>query len=543
MPVKGYGKRAKVVLLLAVTLIGSALSGCAASKPAASETEKLVAKEELVLACGGEPTDGGFDPTQGWGRYGSPLFQSTLLARNDKLEIVNDLATGYTVSDDGLTYTVKLRPASFSDGTDVTADDVVFTYETAGKSGSVVDLTMMKSVKAVDPSTVEFTLKQPSSVFIYRMAELGIVPKASYSEDYLNKPIGSGPYKFVQWDKGQQLIVERNDEYYGAKPTFKKITFLFLAEDAAFAAAKAGQVDIAAIPASFAKQTVEGMKVMPVKSVDNRGVGFPMVPNTGKKTKEGAAIGNDVTSDKAIRLAVNYAMDRKALVDGPLHGFGSPAFSVADGLPWGNPDVSIPDGDLEKAKSILADAGWEDSNGDKILEKGNTKAAFKLIYPAEDSLRQALSLAVADQMRPLGIDIEVVGKSWDEIKPLMHSNAVLWGWGSHDPTEIDMIHNTKWAGVEWYNAGFYSNPTVDGYLNSAMSAKTEDEAIRFWQKAAWDGTTGYSAKGDAVYAWLVNIDHCYLVKDGLDVGELRVQPHGHGWPITANITEWKWNGQ
>ena len=200
---KGYGRIAKVAALLVVALLGSALGGCAASKPAASGTEKAAAKEELVLAVGGEPTDGGFDPTQGWGRYGSPLFQSTLLARNDKLEIVNDLATGYTVSDDGLTYTVKLQPAKFSDGTPLTADDVVFTYQTAGKSGSVVDLTMMESVKAVDASTVEFKLKHPSSVFLYRLAELGIVPKATYSADYLNKPgrfgslqdgpVGQGP--------------------------------------------------------------------------------------------------------------------------------------------------------------------------------------------------------------------------------------------------------------------------------------------------------------------------------------------------------------
>ena len=141
----------------------------------------------------------------------------------------------------------------------------------------------------------------------------------------------------VQWDKGQQLIVEANPEYYGTKPAFKKVTFLFLAEDAAFAAAKAGQVDMAAIPSSFASQTVEGMKVVAVDSVDNRGVGFPMVPAQGKKTKDGYAIGNDVTSDKAIRLAVNYAMDRKALVDGPLYGYGSAAFSPADGLPGAVP--------------------------------------------------------------------------------------------------------------------------------------------------------------------------------------------------------------
>ncbi len=534
--------RLSVLFLIAILLVGSA-AGCSTAKADRGDAAANTNKDELVLACGGEPTDGGFDPTAGWGRYGSPLFQSTLLARNNNLQIVNDLATGYEVSDDGLTYTVKLRPARFSDGEDLTAADVVFTYQTAGKSGSVVDLTMMEQVKALDASTVQFTLKKPSSVFVYRMAELGIVPEHAYGPDYADNPVGSGPYTFVQWDKGQQLIVEANPEYYGTKPAFKKVTFLFLAEDAAFAAAKAGEVDIAAIPSAFASQKVEGMQVVPVDSVDNRGVGFPMVKNEGKKTADGYPIGNDVTSDKAIRLAVNYAVDRQALVDGPLYGYGSPAFSPADGLPWGNTGLAFEDGDIKKAEQILAAAGWRDTDADDVLEKGSTEAKFTLVYPAEDSLRQALSLAVADAMKPLGVEIEVIGKSWDEIASLMHANAVLWGWGSHDPTEINMIYNSKWAGIQWNNAEFYANPTVDRNLNTAMGANSEAEAIPYWQAAAWDGTTGYSAQGDAVYAWLVNIDHVYLVRDGLDIGEQRVQPHGHGWPLTANITEWVWTGK
>ena len=105
----------------------------------------------------------------------------------------------------------------------------------------------------------------------------GIVPKHAYGADYAENPIGSGPYQFVQWDKGQQLIVKANPEYYDKKPYFKKLTFLFLSEDAAFAAAKAGDVDVASIPAAFSNQKVPGMKLEAVKTVDNRGIVFPFV--------------------------------------------------------------------------------------------------------------------------------------------------------------------------------------------------------------------------------------------------------------------------
>jgi peptide/nickel transport system substrate-binding protein len=96
------------------------------------------------------------------------------------------------------------------------------------------------------------------------------------------------------------------------------------------------------------------------------------------------------------------------------------------------------------------------------------------------------------------------------------------------------------AGQGYYNAGFYSNPTVDGYLDQAMTAHSEQEALPYWQKAQWDSETGFSALGDAPWAWLVNLYHVYFVSQCLDVGPQRVQPHGHGWPITANIVEWQW---
>ncbi|MEL7567056.1 MAG: ABC transporter substrate-binding protein, partial [Dehalobacterium sp.] len=121
------------------------------------------------------------------------------------------------------------------------------------------------------------------------MADLGIVPKHAHNSGYAQKPIGSGPFKFVQWDKGQQLIAEVNPDYYGEKPFFKKITFLFLSEEVAFTAAQAGQVDIVGIVPSVADQKVEGMRLVPLESVDNRGMLFPYV-KSGNKTKDGYPI-------------------------------------------------------------------------------------------------------------------------------------------------------------------------------------------------------------------------------------------------------------
>lgn len=528
-------------MLVAIMVSSFVLVGCSKGKEKGADNgNKNQKKEEFVFAFGSEP-DAGFDPTMGWGRYGSPLFQSTLLKRDDQLKIVNDLATAYETSEDGKTWKVTLREdAKFSDGEPVKASDVKFTFDTAIANGSVVDLNEIDKIEAIDDTTIAFTLKKPQSTFVNNLVATGIVPEHAYSDDYALKPIGSGPYKLVQWDKGQQLIVEANPEYYGDQPNLKKLTFLFLNEDAAFAAAQAGKVDLAYIPAAFSKKDVPGMTLKVVETVDNRGIVFPYV-KSGEKTADGVPIGNDVTADLAIRQAINIAADREALIDGVLEERGTPAYTSVDGLPWWNPETVIEDGDMEAAKKLLKDAGWEDKDNDGVLEKDSLKAEFELYYLADDEIRQSLAIAIADMMKPLGINIKIESGSWDVISKKMHSEAVLMGWGSHDPHEMYNIYGSDNAGIEFLNTGFYKNETVDGYFDQALQAKSEEEAIEFWKKAQWDGETGLSAKGDAAWAWLVNIEHLYLVKDGLDIGNQRIHVHGHGWPVTDNIADWKWS--
>lgn len=506
----------------------------AGDNAAAQET-----KNELVLAFASEP-EAGFDPITGWGRYGSPLFQSTLLKRDDDLNIAGDLATDYAVSADGKVWTVHLRDdVKFADGERLTAEDVKFTFEKALQSASVVDLNILEKVEALDETTVQFTLKNVQSTFVNSLVATGIVPEHAYDDNYAANPLGSGPFQLVQWDKGQQLIVEANPEYYEDQPHFKKLTFVFLSEDAAFAAAQAGTVDITYIPAAFSNKEVAGMKLEAVKTVDNRGIAFPYV-KSGAVTKEGLAIGNDVTADPAIRHAIDIAVDREALIEGVLEGYGSPAYTSVDGLPWWNPETVIDDADMDGARTILADAGWEDTNGDGVLEKNGLKAEFTLHYLANDVIRQSLAIAVADMMKPLGIQINIKGGSWDIIGKKMHSDAVLMGWGSHNPHEMVNIYGSENAGIDYNNTGYYSNKTVDKYFEQALQAKSEKEALEYWKKAQWDGTTGLSGKGDAAWAWLVNVDHLYLMKDNLDIGKQRIHVHGHGWPATDNIVDWKW---
>lgn len=522
-------------LTLSLLLVAS---GCASSgdDSAAEETPS-----ELRLAIGGESEEG-YDPTLGWGRYGSPLFQSTLLTRNADLSIGTDLATDWSVSDDGLVWTVDIRDdAVFSDGEPVTAEDVAYTFTTAAKQGGLTDVTALKSARAVDDDTVELTLKQPQSTFVNRLVSLGIVPEHAHGSDYAQNPVGSGPFTLVDWAKGEQLVVARNDSYYGEKTPFDRIVFVFTDEDASLAAARSGAVHLAGLPSSLATQDIDGMRLEAVTSIDNRGLHFVTVPDEGKKSPSGLPIGNDVTSDKAVRQAVNVAVDRQALVDAVLEGFGSPATGPVDNSPWYNPDSAIEDADPDRAREILADAGWKDGDGDGVVEKAGTEARFNLLYPAGDTLRQGLALSVVDQVKKAGIEITTEGVSWDEIYQRLHTDSVLFGWGSHDPYEMYSLYKSDLAGTDLFNAGYYKNAKVDEHLDAALAATDPDEANEHWKAAQLDKDgNGFTASADAAWAWLVNLEHTYFVNQCLDLGETHVEPHGHGWPITASITQWKW---
>ena len=535
-----------ITLSLMVALTATALVGCTSSSSKESNSKSQVTNErkannELIAAVTYEPEEG-FDATESDHGDMTRVFFSTLFQRDKDLGMKNDLAESHEISEDRLIWTVKIREdVKFTDGEPLTAEDVVYTYEIAKNSGSSIDLTMLESVKQVDEYTIEFKLNNPQSTFIEKLARVGIVPKHVHNEGFADNPIGSGPYKFIQWDKGQQVIAEANEDYYGDVPSIKKLTMVFMDDDAAYAALKAGEIDIASIPGSFAKEEVEGKKLIELDSIETYGVAYPM-EKPGKRTKDGNPIGNAVTSDEAIRKAMTYAIDREELVEGILEGYGAPSSTGLEKMPWLNEDTVIKpeeDGDIEGAKKILEEAGWKDTNNNGIIDKDGVEAEFSLLY-TDGKYRQELGLAYVEVAKELGIKVNLEARTWDTIIPDINSQAVLYGFGSGDPSEIYNLYSSKTlgVGVPWNNSGYYKNSIVDKYIDQALQSESEDDALEYWKKAQWDGNTGFSPKGDCAYTWFVNAGHLYLADEDLDIGTPVVQPHGGR--VLYNITEWKW---
>lgn len=529
----------RVFHFLGILLI-ACLTACGQTQRAKiSQTQG--SNQQIVIALGWGDSSTGFDPIMGWGYHDPPLFQSTLLRRDKNYQLINDLAESYSLSEDRKIWTFKIREnVRFSNGRPLTAEDVAYTFNKAKENAALTDVTALDKAVVKNNYEVELHLHKPQITFINRITQLGIVSKRDYDRNYGRNPIGSGPYRLVQWDEGQQMIIEANPKYYGKQPAIKQIVFLFTKGDGVFTAAKTGKIQMAHVPPFLAKKPLPGMNLYVLRTDSRLGLMFPFTPNTGRKTAGGNPIGNNVTANRAIRQAVNYAINRRELVAGILEGYGSPAYSAASGLPWDVSDAVIEDGNPSQAKKILAADGWLDRDGDGVLEKGDIKAMFTILYPIDNNTSQGLALAIAQMLKPVGIKVRIEGKSWSDISRKMHTDVGLFPWGIYDPLELYNLYHSLAAQGDWRNPGYYANASVDFALDRAMAAQSEKEALADWKKAQWNGQTGPITQGDSASAWLVNLNQTYFISPCLDIGSLKPISGDRVNSIMINITEWKW---
>lgn len=527
-------KRAACLLAAAVMTVGALgiFAGCGSSSGSSDDG--------ISVYIGGTIFDSSLDPVKGAMSYGYPFTNNALTKVTPESTYTGDLATEWEVSDDALTYTFKLREGvTFHDGSDFTAEDVVFTYNEVKKNqgnNENVDLSRMASVEAADDHTVVFTLSEPYSSFLDQTVCLGIVPSDSYdSKTFDTEPIGTGPWKIVQYDTAQKIIVDANDDYYGGAPSIPRVTMLNMEEDTAIANAKSGELDVVMVNPSYADEDVKGMHIENLETMDVRQISLPVTSETEYTTKDGQKIkaGNDVTADKAVREALSIGIDRQKIIDNALNGIGKPAEGFTTNLEWGNPP-SYEDGQTEKAAQILEAAGWSKGK-DGIYEKNGKKCEFTVLAPSGDTTRYQLATAVAEEAEALGIKIDVDQQTWDELSTSAASCGVVWGWGQFDPIVLkNLFYTDAFTGNGTSNTVRYSDSEVDKLIDTALNANNKADAT-----AAWKEVQSATAD-DYAYLYIVNIEHSYFVSDDLDISvDTQIpHPHGHGAPVINNMNDW-----
>lgn len=524
-----------IMLILAICVCASIFGNSADDDP----THLVVTAVNL-----GEEPETGFNPLTGWGcghLNFNPLIQSTLLTSDENGIFKNDVATGYNISEDGLTWTVGIRDdIKFSNDEPLKASDVAFTFNEARTSNSELDMSNLDHATALNNTTVEFKLKQPQSTFGYSLRYIGIVPEKNYNnETYGKNPIGSGPYKLEQWDRGQQAIFVANDNYYGQKPYFKQVTMLFTGEKNSLEFVKSHKADVVGASFMDLDYKVDGYKLVELESPRAQGVSLPYLNDTGIKTDNGNPVGNNVTGDPAIRKALNIGINREEIINTVYRGHASVDFTGVDGLSYANDEAKLEDNRVDDARNILTQAGWIDSDGDGIREKDGMKASFKLYYSSEDMARQSLATVISQQARDLGINIELEGTDWDTIYENMYSQGVLMQQSSQDPYKNiyqQYYSKNNFTEDDYMNPNGYNNSEVDSILDEAMRSNNQDTANELWKKAAYiDSDNGFGPAANTPWLWVADYNHCYFVKDDIDMGT----PPSMGQDFLENICEWK----
>ncbi|AHI00423.1 ABC transporter substrate-binding protein [Kutzneria albida] len=487
----------------------------------------------MVLADASEP--GSLNPLLGYAPYGAARFYDGLMEFGPTKVPQTVLAAQQPQpAPDGRSWTVKVRQdgVRFSDGSKLTVDDVVATYQAlldpVYASPLRASYDMLSAVVKVDASTVRFDLAYPYPALPTKLT-LGILPHTALTppgplaNSPVNaKPVGTGPYQLVSWTKGDRMVLQANKSYFGGAPKVSKVTVLFQPDDAKRAEqARAGQLDGAEVSpqqaVAFAK--VDGVRVITQDSADFRAITLPTA--------------NRVTGDKAVRLALNYAVDRKALIGSALAGKGSPAYTPMPGsMPEFIETQATYRYDKAEAARVLEQAGWV-PGADGVRAKDGVQARFTLLYPTGDTERAAVAQAFATQVKAIGVQVEATALAPEAITARGGADAQVLGGG--DPFNPDTgfapVLHTGGA----LNPGGYSNAQVDTALDNARKATDPARRATAYRQAQ----RAYTADPGLVVLAFVN--HTYVVHDEWTGYQPVTEPAVHGalgWGPWWNLQTW-----
>ncbi len=423
------------------------------------------------------------------------------LMKYDGQKLLPDLATGYTVSTDGLTYDFRMRgDAHFQDGTPVTADDVEFTIQ------KIQDVTLKSprradwqnvSVKKISPNEIQFILKQPYSPFLANTV-IGILPKHIWSSisdeqfifsQYNVDPIGSGPYKVDSIGKdGSGIPTEYKlsswDDYYSRKPYISTIIFsLFADSDKAFAAIDQGSIDsLAAVPSDEAAKLAsdEAQAYIVLSSPLPRIFSAFFNQNQAK-----------VLADKNVRTALGMVVDRSLIIQNVLLGYGSPLTGPLPPGMFSSSSDTVATGTIGTAKALLENNGWkQDATGvyvRKAAKNASTTLAFSIYTADSDDLRKTAQI-LANAWNALGAKVDVKTFSSSDlyqnvIRPRKY-DVLLFGQQIGRDRDLYAFWHSSQMNAPGLNVAMYANAKVDKVLEDIRS--TNDDGKRTADYAALD---------------------------------------------------------
>ena len=418
------------------------------------------------------------------------LFLSLMEEQPDLISFKPELANSWEALDGGKRILFHLRTNVFwSDGVRTTARDVKFTFDKQmdagiGWAGAAVK-DRIREVQVLDDSTVQFLFAEP---YMYQLMDIndGVVlpehvlnklsPEEWKTSSFGTNPVSNGPYRLKSWVPNQFISFTRNERFYDSRlPRIPHIIFKVVPDQTQLSIQlKTGEVHI-----------VDGLfpsEAAPIAEESNR-IAVEHFPY-GQLVQLSYNLNNPLFADKRLRKALTLAIDRQALVDHLLSGFGQICTSPIHPMLWAfdaklKPTPFSP----QEAKVLLQQAGWQDSNGDGVLDKNKKDFAFDLLTNIGSQTREDAQIMIQEMLRKVGVKVVPQRLEWSvyvEKLSARQYDAVLSGLMS--ATKVDPLpawHSTM-VGPDGFNLSCYRNPAVDDLIDKARVIADPQVAMPLW---------------------------------------------------------------
>lgn len=415
------------------------------------------------------------------------MLYNTLLKFEDDGTVVGDLAESWSVSEDKLTWTFNLKQGvKFHNGKELTSADVKATFDRAlnaeaGGLRTTEIIKMFTSVEAPDPYTVTITTDAPYGPMESLMCNMSLgIMDADYIEQYgldlgtsAEGENGTGPFKVVSWERDQEIVVERFDDYFGTPAKLQTVVYTIIPEAASrVIALETGEVDVIDKPTdedlARLEADTENFTVLRKPTISQRlfrfGCNDPIISNT------------------KVRQAIVYAIDRQAIIDALFTGSGYPSTAPLAPVTFGYSDLGEIEQDLELAKSLLAEAGYPDGFDTKIITTERYQNGIEL---AE---------IISQQLAQIGINAEIevwewsaLSASWNGITADEFDQPIFIMGAGPSMRDADGglrgLYTTSETGLNDRNYGFYSNAEVDALIEQGMQETDQQKRVEIYKEA------------------------------------------------------------
>lgn len=415
------------------------------------------------------------------------MLYNTLLKFEDDGTVVGDLAESWSVSEDKLTWTFNLKQGvKFHNGKELTSADVKATFDRAlnaeaGGLRTTEIIKMFTSVEAPDPYTVTITTDGPYGPMESLMCNMSLgIMDADYIEQYgldlgtsAEGENGTGPFKVVSWERDQEIVVERFDEYFDTPAKLQTVVYTIIPEAASrVIALETGEVDVIDKPTdedlARLEADTENFTVLRKPTISQRlfrfGCNDPIISNT------------------KVRQAIVYAIDRQAIIDALFTGSGYPSTAPLAPVTFGYSDLGEIEQDLELAKSLLAEAGYPDGFDTKIVTTERYQNGIEL---AE---------IISQQLAEIGINAEIevwewsaLSASWNGITADEFDQPIFIMGAGPSMRDADGglrgLYTTSETGLNDRNYGFYSNAEVDSLIEQGMQETDQQKRVEIYKEA------------------------------------------------------------